>query len=301
MTSTVGRCGATGRTLSQLHLDYQEYGAHYAERFKGFNGERGGAMARDANPNEALASVISESGWTYDALAHAVRRVAAENNDPVASNKSNVSHWVRYGVQPSGNVGTYLAEALSRRLERTVTLGEIGLPEPSRDLLDWRTDTLSALADLRRIDVDLDRRQALRAAVYSVAALAVPAAPWWARMAERGISRSTGSGRRVGRGDVAAVRDMAELFSRMDQRHGGGHARTAVVQYLTSEVAAYLQGSFADDRVRWAMYSTASELAYLAGWMAFDNSEHALAQRYFTEAVRLAAEGDDGPMAAHVL
>src|SRR5438105_15276927 len=35
--------------------------------------------------------------------------------------------------------------------------------------------------------------------------------------------------------------------------------------------------------------------------MAFDNSEHALAQRYFTEAVRLAAEGDDGPMAAHVL
>src|SRR2546423_14920456 len=94
---------------------------------------------------------------------------------------------------------------------------------------------------------------------------------------------------------------MAELFSRMDQRHGGGHARTAVVQYLTSEVAAYLQGSFADDRVRWAMYSTASELAYLAGWMAFDNSEHALAQRYFTEAVRLAAEGDDGPMAAHVL
>lgn len=49
------------------------------------------------------------------------------------------------------------------------------------------------------------------------------------------------------------------------------------------------------------MLSAAAELAYLAGWMAFDNAEHATAQRYFTGAVKLAAEADDPPMAAHVL
>jgi len=49
------------------------------------------------------------------------------------------------------------------------------------------------------------------------------------------------------------------------------------------------------------LFSAAGELAYLAGWMAFDNSEHALAQRYFAVAVKLAAEADDPPLAGHVL
>ncbi|MGP4114308.1 hypothetical protein ACTWP5_25785 [Streptomyces sp. 4N509B] len=91
------------------------------------------------------------------------------------------------------------------------------------------------------------------------------------------------------------------MFSRIDQRHGGGHARTAVVQYLTTDVSRYLGGRFLDDQVRRGMYSAASELAYLSGWMACDNGEHPITQRYFTIAVSLAAEADDAPMAGHVL
>ena len=49
------------------------------------------------------------------------------------------------------------------------------------------------------------------------------------------------------------------------------------------------------------MFSAASELAYLSGWMAFDNAEHSIAQHYFSVAVKLAAEADDPPMAGHVL
>jgi hypothetical protein len=71
------------------------------------------------------------------------------------------------------------------------------------------------------------------------------------------------------------------LFSQIDQRLGGGHGRTAVVQYLTNEVTSYLNGSYASEAVRRDMFSAASELAYLAGWMAFDNDEHSPAQRYF--------------------
>ncbi|GAA2249290.1 Tat pathway signal protein [Kitasatospora cystarginea] len=256
---------------------------------------------RKPSPNPKLAAVIAEAGFTYEALARAVSRVAVENGDPKQTNKSAVTHWVRYGVMPSGNTGTYLAEALSRKLKRLVSLAEIGLPEPSRDLLDWRTDTLSALADLRRIDVDANRRRAVGAVAYSAAALALPGAGWWTSMAERGGRRSTPGSRSIGRGDLEAVRDMAALFSRMDQRHGGGHARTAVVQYLTTDVSAYLQGTFKDDNVRRELYGAAGELAYLSGWMAFDNGEHATAQRHFTVAVKLAAEADDPPLAAHVL
>ncbi|MFJ6212161.1 Tat pathway signal protein [Streptomyces sp. NPDC092296] len=147
----------------------------------------------------------------------------------------------------------------------------------------------------------MDRRHALATTAYSVAALALPGMRWWTRMAEQGADRTSPGARNVGPGDLEAVRDMVSVFSRVDQRRGGGHVRTAVVQYLTSDVAGYLRGSFPDDRVRREMFSTASELSYLAGWMAFDNGEHSVAQHYFTAAVKLAAEADDPPMAGHVL
>jgi DNA-binding XRE family transcriptional regulator len=205
---------------------------------------------------------------------------------------------------PSGWVPAVLCEALSRRLGRTVTLNELGLTVQllsSRAALDWRADTLIALTDLGKVDVDMERRRVLAAATYSVAALAVPDEPWWTQMAARGTARATAKAREVGRGDLEGVREMASIFSRVDQRRGGGHARTALVQYLTSDVATYLRESYIDERVRKDMFSVASELAYLSGWMAFDNAEHSIAQHYFSVAVKLAAEADDPPMAGHVL
>src|SRR6185437_10448470 len=71
--------------------------------------------------------------------------------------------------------------------------------------------------------------------------------------------RVTASARSVGRGDLETVREMASLFSRVDQRRGGGHARMALVQYLTSDVATYLRGTYLDERVRQDMLSVASE------------------------------------------
>ncbi|MET9880894.1 Tat pathway signal protein [Actinacidiphila glaucinigra] len=249
--------------------------------------------------------MISETGWTHTEVAAAYVRVALENGASqfASVSRSHVSKWVA-GHAPSGRGPDYLREALSRKLARTLTAHEIGLgaaPSPQRAGPDWSTDTLSALTDLGRLDVDLDRRSALGAAAYSVASLALPASSWWSQMADRGAGRRAPGSRAVGRGDLEAVRDMTSMFSRIDQKHGGGHARTAVVQYFTSDVVSLLHGRFAADAIRRAMFSAAAELAYLAGWMAFDNSEHATAQRYFTGSVKLAAEADDPPMAAHVL
>ncbi len=50
------------------------------------------------------------------------------------------------------------------------------------------------------------------------------------------------SPRQVGASDVEEVRQVMVLFSQIDQRRGGGHGRNAVVQYLSGEVVAYLQG-----------------------------------------------------------
>ncbi|MGY4973153.1 Tat pathway signal protein [Streptomyces nigrescens] len=261
-------------------------------------GDSGG---QQRSRNTLLRDVIKAAGVTYEALAHSVRSIAGEAGDGVRTNRSAIAHWVA-GATPSESTARYLAEALSRQLRRPVTLSEIGLAaSPSEDSPAWRLDTLAALNELGRDDLDMGRRRALTAAAYSVAALAVPGSAWWTHMAERSTMGSTTRRPTVGRRDLEAVRDMTAMFSRIDQRHGGGHARTAVVQYLTTDVAAYLNGHFADDHVRREMFSAAGELAYLSGWMAFDNAQHALAQRYFTTAVSLAAQADDAPMAGHVL
>jgi len=252
-------------------------------------------------PNALLRDVIRASGATYETLARTIQTVAAEAGDPTRTNRSTIAHWVR-GVPPSEPTDGYLVEALSRLSGRSVAAEEIGLAGASPGgAVEWRVDTLAALHELGRVDLDLRRRHALTAAAYSVTGLSVPGAAWWTWMAEKSATRNATSRRNVGRRDLAAVRDMVAMFSRIDQRHGGGHARSAVVQYLTTDVNAYLHGRFADDRVRREMFSAASELAYLSGWMAFDNAEHPVAQRYFTMAVSLAAEGDDAPMAGHVL
>lgn len=257
------------------------------------------------NGNAKLAAVIAETGLSHAQVARAFVRVALENKVPELASvgRSHISHWVG-GSKPSGRAPVILCETLSRRVGRVVTLDEVGLtsdPRPVHDALDWGLDTLVALTNLGRVEVDPERRQVLSAAAYSVAALAVPGGQWWADMARHRGVRNAGGARPVGRGDLEAVREVVSLFSRIDQRRGGGHARLALVQYLTSDVTGYLHGRFSDDRVRRELFSAVSEIAYLSGWMAFDNAEHAVAQHYFTVALKLAAEADDPPMAGHVL
>lgn len=259
-----------------------------------------GPRARGQSSNELLRAALKSAGVTYEALASAVRAAAAEAGITLRTNRSAVAHWVA-GSQPAEDAVPYVLEALSRLLKRAVSPKDVGLaPTSLGDALDWHADTLAALHELGSVDLDLRRRHVLTAAAYSVATLGVPGSAWWMERAHRPV-RQPKSRHTVGRGDLDAVREMVAMFSRIDQRHGGGHARSAVVQYLTTDVSGYLHGHFPDDDVRRGMYSAASELAYLSGWMAFDNGEHPIAQRYLTTAVSLAAEADDAPMAGHVL
>ncbi|WP_073772694.1 hypothetical protein [Streptomyces sp. MJM1172] len=94
---------------------------------------------------------------------------------------------------------------------------------------------------------------------------------------------------------------MPEFFSRRDQRHGGMDGRTALYQYLVDVVAGYIGGVFTSDDTRRALLAAASEAVYLAGCMSFDASHHEAGRRYFTLALKLAAEADEAPLAGHIL
>ncbi|GAA1607316.1 Tat pathway signal protein [Catellatospora bangladeshensis] len=257
-------------------------------------------MRADAPRNDRLYALIAQSGISYEALARSVCHIAAENGDTsLRANKSSVAHWIA-GTRPQPRTAGYLAEALSRRLARPLTPAELGLGSGDDSVYDPATlprDPVAAVAHLGRADVD--RRTLISGAAYSVAALLLPLQqPEIAARAHAARSRPMSA---VGQGEIDAVRQMTTAFNAADERLGGGHARTAVVEYLTTDVTAYLRGSFATDTLRRSMFAAAAQLAYLAGWKAHDLGLPGLAQRYYLHSYQLAAEADPHAHAAYGL
>lgn len=250
--------------------------------------------------NEALHEMLREAGMTYDQLAREVRLVAAQAGDSLRTNKSAVAHWVK-GKMPSPQTAAYIAEIFSRWLGREVQPHELGLGSHTQDGprpvlgLGLGPDPVDMLRRLG--EADIHRRSFLANAAYSVAAAALPL----------GVEQATEyghrarSGQRAGRGEVEAVRDMTKLFTAIDERHGGQHGRTAVVQYLREDVAALCRASFATERDQKEMLSVAATVAYLCGWKAYDAHEHGLAQRYYLQAYALTREAGDELHGAWIL
>lgn len=250
-----------------------------------------------ATRNDALAHLIKEAGYTYDSLARAVVRVAAENGDHgLRTNRSGVAHWIR-GVPPAGSTPAYLAEALSRRLGRPVSTADIGLGDAGEIPDPFDPEPLS-LANLGRLE--LTKPVVRRSVLFSAALL--PLASGWLSEAEARGRRAQGSGTvMVGDAEVATVRQITRAFNLADETLGGGHGRDAVVQYLVTDVAAYLRGTFRDEKTRSDMFGAAAELAYLAGWKCHDMSMEGIAQRYYSHALQLAYETADPAHAGWVL
>ena len=247
-------------------------------------------------PNDTLRDVVAESGWTYEAVARAVRAVAAECGAGLRTNKSAVEHWIA-GVRPAADTGRYLAVALSRRLGRLLSPGDLGLAEPDEDDaigLSMGTDPIDALLPMWRCE--LDRRSFLAGSAYSVAAAALPL-EHVQEIRDR-TATAARTGHTVGTAEVAAVRDMVRVFSEMDERHGGQHGRSALAQYLRDDVASLCRGRFRTEEVRAQLLSAAARGVHLLGWKCYDAGQQGLAQRYYLQSYALAVEsgvtGHDG-------
>ncbi|MFD7136995.1 Tat pathway signal protein [Streptomyces sp. NPDC059894] len=260
-------------------------------------------MARERNV--ALAALLREAGWSQPQAAAAVARVAAESGvrELDAVSRSHIAMWVQ-GTKPSGRAPHILRETLSRRLGRRLALADLGLEGPTGTTdsgSDWSVDPLNALAELGSDDLDMHRRKLLATAAYSAADLALPTASWWAAAPAEAAKRRPASPRPVTQEDINDVRDLTVYYSARDQQRGGASGRKALASHLLDEAVPLLGGRFRTDQLRRATYSAVAEMTYLAGWMAFDASEHRTAQRYLTIAARIAAEAGDGPLGGHVL
>jgi transcriptional regulator with XRE-family HTH domain len=111
----------------------------------------------------------------------------------------------------------------------------------------------------------------------------------------------TARGVRIGLADVDRFRTTAELFTQLDDRFGGGHARQALIQYLSTDAERLLRGRFSDS-VGSALFSATAEATLLAAWMTYDSTpDNSLAQRYFIQALALAQAGNDRRLGASIL
>ncbi|MFD9472132.1 tetratricopeptide repeat protein [Streptomyces goshikiensis] len=240
-----------------------------------------------ASPNETLARLHRETGWTLRQFAQEVNKLGTERGTPLRYREPSVHQWLN-GHRPKESVRPLILEALARKLGRPITHSEAGFPPPPAEESSALPSTVEGLLDLGRQDMDPSRRSVLGVGLFSVA-LTVPN---WPDVVGRMEAVQRGKTQRIGMSDVQSVISMTERLSDIDDQFGGRTARPMAAAYLVNTVAPYLRADAPDD-VRKAMMAAASDLSYLTGYMAVDEGVHGMAQRYYLKALELAGASED--------
>lgn len=228
--------------------------------------------------------------------------VGAERGLDLRYDKTSVARWLR-GQQPRGRAPGIIAEALGRKLGRTVSIDEIGMAN-GKNLasgvgLQFAPTVLGAIEQVCELwRSDVGRRDFLTGSTVAASALVEPSRDWLITGADAQVARQAGA--RVGVSDVEAVRAMTKALTRLDHRFGAGHVRPVVVHYLNSVVSGLLSGSYREPVGR-QLFAAAARLTELAGYMAVDTGHPGLAQRYYIQALRLAQAAGDRAYGGYVL
>ncbi|MFD5886413.1 transcriptional regulator [Streptomyces sp. NPDC060334] len=253
-------------------------------------------------PNERLQALIQEAGCSNAGLARRVNMCGAEHGLDLRYDKTSVARWLR-GQQPRGRAPGIIAEALGRKLGRTVTIDEIGMAN-GKNLasgvgLQFSPTVIGAIEQVCELwRSDVGRRDFLSGSSVAASALVEPSRDWLITGADPQVARSGGS--RVGMSDVDAVRATTEALKELDHRFGSGHVRPVVVHYLNSVVSGLIGGSYREPVGR-ALFAEVARLTELAGYMAVDTGQPGLAQRYYIQALRLAQAAGDRAYGGYVL
>ena len=93
-------------------------------------------MAKQKAPNVRLRALLVEAGWAGEDLARAVNAVGAESCLTLRYDRTSIAHWLS-GSRPPEHVCEFVAESLSRRLLRRVTVADTALSRrPADDSAD---------------------------------------------------------------------------------------------------------------------------------------------------------------------
>ncbi|WP_216216737.1 hypothetical protein [Amycolatopsis aidingensis] len=241
-------------------------------------------------PNVRLRSLLDEARWNGAELARAVNATAVEAGVRTGYGRASVANWLA-GSRPRGKVPELIAEALSRRLGRTVTASDTGFGhngEPVRRRTHHGQDELGRGADRVPAGSAVSRAPG----VYSVAGLDVPR---WAQVlpADRERPRAPRGPWRLSGTELDAATTMLTAFSRAERACGAGPVRAALTEYLETTIHPLLGAVGATSAVRRSFLSVAARLRYLCGFLYFDDELHGAGQWHYRSALQLAVEAGD--------
>jgi hypothetical protein len=249
---------------------------------------------------------MEEAGFeSHKSFARAVMAESERAGDPLRHcDHTYVTRWLD-GRVPQGKTATYITAALSRSLRRQVTPADIGMPFAGRQLaadlgLAYPDSTVGAAGNVALLwRADLDEATVVQRGRVDPAAWNDASLRWLIDAARHDCELAQGA--RIGMADVARFRATVDMFVQLDDRFGGGHARHALIQYLSGDGERLLRGRCAEPVAR-ALFSAVAEATLLAAWMTYDSAPvSGLAQRYFIQALALAQAGDDRLLGAGIL
>jgi transcriptional regulator with XRE-family HTH domain len=244
--------------------------------------------------SEQIHQCRRERGLTQEEFAREVARVAWERlHVQVGIDAAMVSKWERGTKLPSRRYQRLLTALFEADAPTTAA------PHPRSDLgFDYAGPPTATLDDVDQVGLaDMERRDFLQGALFTVGLSIAPSRDWLVAT----IEDATAPTRRVGASQVDAIRRTFALFQEMDVMRGGGHARHQLASYVTTVITPLLRDNDASTAAGRSLYEAGAEQLYLLGWMAYDDGQHALAQRYLVQALRLAQEARSPELGAHIL
>lgn len=259
-------------------------------------------MGTGSRRNTALAHWIGVAQTSYGTLAKELRTAAREAGyHDVQPGRSRIARWINDGEQPRPPVPELLAATLTRlcRLPRPLTQADLGLhrqprtPAPSGG---WQPQAVvAAILTTTRSDAVTDDATPTTVPLLSGPELLQTVQPWL-HLPESALPDPARPGR-LGMSDVIAIQRTTDAFRELDNAHGGGLSRRAVVGQLHHVTELATHGRASDDVGR-SLFAAVADLASVAGWMTHDVGRHAEAQHYFFLGLQAAKQA--GPSGAGI-
>ena len=236
--------------------------------------------------NDHLQALIKEAAWNGQNLSEAVNAVGREANLRLSYSRSSAGQWIA-GMTPRRPVPHIVAEALSRRLSRPITLAEAGFDETPAEAEQRAEGPLRRLISLA-VATDPSNLGTSPYRIYSLPGLPASALTVMGEVRRVLASDPLKRSMRVDRKDVESAGVMLRLLTDADAVGGAGHIRPGLGLYLANTIAPSLYVSA--PRIRAELLPVAARLAHLCGLMCYDDELHGFAQQYYRVALRLSAE-----------
>ncbi|MEU8758315.1 transcriptional regulator [Streptomyces sp. NPDC048659] len=255
--------------------------------------------ASPLQPNTLLDALLDEAGMSHTGLAARVNQAGRARGLALRYEHTAVARWLK-GQRPRGQVPDLICEVLAGRLQRAVTLDDIGLGVPGAGQPAAGcplSGFVERAAALWRCD-EQQRPHVLGAQAVAGTPAVMPVWEWENPPEDADVSRAGRT--RVSVADVQLLGAARTHYEQMYRKAGGMATRARIVGFLSAETAPLLRGAYSDSLGR-RLHRAIGGLVAVAGICAYDSDAQGLAQRYFHQALRLAKASGDRGLGAYVI